>query len=119
MFPAVFVGTPLIPVHSYVSRNPVYHQVVFGLLMFINAFRTVKLLRYSELTQRLPLAARKSVGRIFVAGAGTFALGFIIWNLDNVFCAGITRWKQSIGWPAAFVLEGKPARWCLGSTLYN
>ena len=94
-------------VSSYVSRDPVYHQVVFGILMFINAFRTVHLLRYSKTAQRLPATARKSVGRIFIAGAGTFALGFIIWNLDNVFCAGITRWKQSIGWPTAFILEGK------------
>ncbi|KAJ3480423.1 hypothetical protein NLI96_g8364 [Meripilus lineatus] len=39
------------------------------------------------------------------SGAGIFALGFFVWNLDNIFCKTITRWKIAIGWPAAFLLE--------------
>ena len=104
----VVVRTPTqVDHHSYLSRNPVYHQVVFGLLMFTNAFRTLQLLRYSDLAQRMSPAARKSIGRTFIVGAGTFAFGFLVWNLDNIFCSSITSWKKSLGWPAAFILEGE------------
>jgi hypothetical protein len=44
---------------------------------------------------------------MFWTGGGLFILGFIIWNLDNVFCTTLTRWKVAIGWPVAFLLEGK------------
>ncbi|KAI1793116.1 alkaline phytoceramidase [Ganoderma leucocontextum] len=90
----------------YVSRNPVYHQVVFATLMFTTTFRTVHLLRIGEVSKRLPQAQRSTIARLFSSGAGTFAFGFLIWNLDNVFCSNITRWKQTVGWPAAFLLEG-------------
>ena len=39
-------------------------------------------------------------------GAGMFALGFFVWNMDNIFCDTLTRWKVFIGWPWAFLLEG-------------
>lgn len=35
-----------------------------------------------------------------------FAFGFFVWNLDNIFCTTLTSWKQAIGWPVAFLLEG-------------
>ena len=74
--------------------------------MFINLFRTVYLLKDTQLAERFPDTARKSVSRIFLSGAGTFAFGFLVWNLDNVYCSNLTQWKRSVGWPAAFVLEG-------------
>ena len=78
--------------------------------MFTTLFRTLYLLRNGEIAQRLPLGPRSAVTRLFLTGAGTFAFGFLIWNLDNVFCSTVTHWKNSIGWPAAFVLEGKHIR---------
>ena len=92
---------------SCVWRDPVYHQVIFAGLMFTNAFRTWYLLSNKEFTSRLPEQIRKPISHIFLLGAGTFAFGFFVWNLDNIFCSNITRWKQMLGWPAAFVLEGK------------
>ncbi|KAI0720071.1 alkaline phytoceramidase [Cerioporus squamosus] len=90
----------------YISRNPLYHQFVFAGLMFTTTFRTVYLLRNGEISKRLPPAERASIARLFSSGAATFALGFLVWNLDNIFCSSITRWKTAIGWPAAFLLEG-------------
>lgn len=89
-----------------VYRNPVYHQTVFAIIMISTALRTTYLLRHSELSTRVPEADKISVARICGAGAGVFALGFVVWNLDNVFCSTITRWKHTVGWPAAFLLEG-------------
>ncbi|KAI0334118.1 alkaline phytoceramidase [Cubamyces sp. BRFM 1775] len=94
----------------YLSRDPVYHQVVFATIMFTTLFRTLYLLRNGDIAKRLPVGPRSAVTRLFLTGAGTFASGFLIWNLDNVFCSKVTQWKNSIGWPAAFVLEGKYIR---------
>ena len=95
------------PQLSYINRNPIYHQAVFATLMFTTTFRTIYLLRNGEVSKRLPQAQRTTIARLFSSGAATFAFGFLIWNLDNIFCSHITRWKQSVGWPAAFLLEGK------------
>lgn len=91
---------------SCISRNPIYHQVVFATLMLSTAVRTVHLLRKPELRARLPEQMRTVVGRTFTAGASIFAFGFFVWNLDNVFCGTVTGWKKNIGWPGAFLLEG-------------
>ncbi|KAH9923668.1 alkaline phytoceramidase [Fomitopsis serialis] len=90
----------------FINRNPVYHQVVFAGLLAITSVRTVYLLRNPNIAKRVPPPAKATVARLFWSGAATFALGFFIWNLDNIFCDTITRWKHVLGWPAAFVLEG-------------
>ncbi|KAK7695067.1 hypothetical protein QCA50_002257 [Cerrena zonata] len=89
-----------------IFRNPVYHQMIFGVIVFTNTFRTAYLLKWSEFSSRIPQDTKAAIGRTFSSGAGIFALGFVVWNLDNIFCNTITRWKHTLGWPAAFVLEG-------------
>ncbi|KAI0348274.1 alkaline phytoceramidase [Trametopsis cervina] len=94
-----------------VYRNPVFHQVVFASIMFTNAYRTWYVLSNSDPIAatakfRIPVHDRRTIGSLFLTGALTFAFGFLIWNLDNAFCNTVTKWKQSIGWPAAFLLEG-------------
>ncbi|KAH9932032.1 uncharacterized protein BXZ73DRAFT_89984 [Epithele typhae] len=76
--------------------------------MLITTSRTIYLLNHSESAQGIPAVQRKSIGRVFLSGAGIFAIGFLIWNLDNIFCSTITKWKQAVGWPAAFFLEASP-----------
>ncbi|KAI0354581.1 alkaline phytoceramidase [Trametes cingulata] len=90
----------------YLSRDPVYHQVAFAGIMLMTLFRTIYLLRNGEISKRLPPGPRATVTRLFSSGAATFAFGFFVWNLDNIFCSTVTRWKHTIGWPAAFILEG-------------
>ncbi|KAI0778801.1 alkaline phytoceramidase [Trametes elegans] len=90
----------------YLSRDPVYHQAVFASIMFITLFRTIYLLRNGDIAKKLPPGPRATVTRFFSSGAGTFAFGFFVWNLDNIFCSTVTRWRNLVGWPAAFLLEG-------------
>jgi len=96
----------LISPSYYVYRNPVYHQIVFASLVFGMAGRTVYLLNFSKLRHRIPAARKSFISRCYSSGAAFFAFGFFIWNLDNIFCDLLTDWKQAIGWPAAFLLEG-------------
>ncbi|KAH9947133.1 alkaline phytoceramidase [Amylocystis lapponica] len=90
----------------YLSRNPIYHQVVFACILLVTAIRTMILLRDEEVTRRLPPASKTLVARTFTVGAATFAFGFFVWNLDNIFCETLTGWKRDIGWPVAFLMEG-------------
>ncbi|TFL03748.1 alkaline phytoceramidase [Pterulicium gracile] len=54
----------------------------------------------------IPPSARRDIRHCFTVGPSSFALGFLVWNLDNVFCGRLTGWKRALGWPAAFLLEG-------------
>ena len=89
-----------------VYRNPVYHQIVFASLIVITTLRVTYLLNLSDASQRIPAKAKKTITRFFSTGSAMFALGFLIWNVDNTFCHTLTAWKVSIGWPIAFLLEG-------------
>lgn len=87
-------------------RNPVYHQVVFAFLVIATTLRVTYLLKWSETRTRIPDDQKAVIGKIFASGAATFALGFFIWNLDNIFCGTLTSFKARVGWPLAFLLEG-------------
>jgi dihydroceramidase len=91
---------------SYINRNPVYHQVVFGTLLLSIAFRIYYLLTLSDVGKRVPADKKKTIATLFGSGVAQFVFAFLLWNLDNIFCDTVTRWKVSLGWPLAFLLEG-------------
>lgn len=103
---------------SVLYRNPVYHQIVFALLVLCITLRVQYLLRWSEASKRIPNTVRSSIGTLFAKGLGIFALGFLVWNLDNIFCPALTRQKIAIGWPIAFLLEGVFATYFLQRRAY-
>lgn len=39
-------------------------------------------------------------------GASLFLGGFFIWNLDNVYCSTLRKWRREVGLPWGIVLEG-------------
>ena len=90
-----------------VYRNPVYHQIVFASLVIVTALRITYILRLSDVSHCIPAKAKKTITHFFSAGAAMFILGFLIWNVDNIFCHTLTMWKLNIGWPLAFLLEGE------------
>ncbi|GLB35846.1 putative ceramidase [Lyophyllum shimeji] len=104
---AVLIAFDVLFTWSYmVYRNPVYHQVVFATIVLSAAARVTYLVKWSERTIDIPDEIKSTIGRVFSLGAASFAFGFLIWNLDNVYCDTLTRWKVAIGWPRAFLLEG-------------
>ncbi|KAH7104940.1 alkaline phytoceramidase [Auriculariales sp. MPI-PUGE-AT-0066] len=89
--------------------NPVFHQVVFGTLMVLTAGRVVFLLGLFGLPNKTPMLStqvKQTSTPIFWVGASSFILGFAIWNFDNVFCSKLASWRQVVGFPCAFLLEG-------------
>ncbi|PPQ67926.1 hypothetical protein CVT25_000338 [Psilocybe cyanescens] len=89
-----------------VNRNPVYHQVVFASLVISTTLRITYILQMTDAAVRIPEKKKKAIANVFSTGAGLFAFGFFLWNLDNIFCHTLTNWKVALGWPIAFLLEG-------------
>jgi dihydroceramidase len=89
-----------------VNRNPVYHQAIFASLVIGTAMRITYILKYTDAAQRIPEEKKETIANFFITGAVQFAVGFGVWNLDNIFCTQLTEWKVALGWPLAFLLEG-------------
>ncbi|KAF8585114.1 alkaline phytoceramidase [Ramaria rubella] len=85
-------------------RNPIFHQVVFAILMLTVAARATVLSRRAS--SPISVGTRRTIIKIFWTGGISFIFGFLIWNLDNAYCDTLKEWKAEMGWPAAFVLEG-------------
>lgn len=90
----------------FINRNPIYHQVVFGSMVLGTALRVAYILRHTSAALRIPDNKKQTISYLFASGAVLFALGFVIWNLDNAFCHSLTNLKLKVGWPMAFFLEG-------------
>ncbi|KAF8527566.1 alkaline phytoceramidase [Hysterangium stoloniferum] len=88
-----------------IYRNPIFHQVTFAILMLTVAFRSTILCRRSS--SPISPETRNTIIKIFWTGSISFIVGFIVWNLDNAFCDTLQSWKLALGWPIAFLLEGR------------
>lgn len=92
---------------SGIYRNPIFHQVVFAILMLMLVYRVETLIRHPNEGQSvLPPEKIVEIRKVLGFGSITFITGFIIWHLDNIFYTNITRWKLALGWPAAFLPRG-------------
>jgi dihydroceramidase len=47
-----------------------------------------------------------SMWTMIVVGLAFFLGGFCIWNLDNMYCTTLRRWRREVGLPWGIVLEG-------------
>ncbi|WVR06243.1 hypothetical protein IAU60_003273 [Kwoniella sp. DSM 27419] len=100
--PAVMLAWDVFVTVSYIYLpNPVYHQVAFAIIILTTTART------AQLAARLPAGhpVRGKIGRTMARGVVTFALGFAIWNIDNVFCDRLRVIRGFIG-PLGVFTEG-------------
>lgn len=89
--------------------NPIYHQIAFAFILLTTVGRNIYLI------QRLPDNhwAKPAVKRTMFKGVVTFALAFVIWNIDNICCDQLRKARERLGvW--GFVLEGH-AYWHFGT----
>lgn len=81
-----------------------YHQCVFAALMLGTFLREAYLLKASR---TIPDKKKAAIVEVLRTGVFTFLFGFFVWNLDNIFCDPWTRIKRAVGWPTAFLMEGR------------
>ncbi|KAI2607682.1 putative alkaline phytoceramidase [Hypoxylon fragiforme] len=106
----------------YKTKNPQFHQdayaVLTALVVFSNlwimerqlrpALRKREDARQGGRTPKLPTANEmvKQMWVIVATGLSVFLGGYLIWNLDNMYCSAIRELRHELGLPWAVVLEG-------------
>ncbi|GFZ45335.1 hypothetical protein JCM24511_03061 [Saitozyma sp. JCM 24511] len=102
--PLVLLSWDVFVTLSYICLpNPIYHQVAFAFILLSCILRNVFLLR--GLPPRAAHPARSMITRYMIMGILTFAAGFAIWNVDNIFCEHLRRARVPLG-PWGFLLQG-------------
>ncbi|GAW18737.1 hypothetical protein ANO14919_082190 [Xylariales sp. No.14919] len=104
----------------YETKNPQFHQDAYTILtatvVFSNMWIMERVLRPALKAREDKRPASSSVPstRAFISqmwamvatGLSIFLGGYFIWNLDNVYCDTIRRWRHQIQLPWAILLEG-------------
>lgn len=84
-----------------VNKNPVFHEVAYGLI-------TVAVLSRSwYLAWKLvnDPVAKRDMKYCTITGSVTFLAGFALWGVDRAACSDLTRTRHFVGIPWGFVLE--------------
>lgn len=118
-----------ITLYYHYLQDPTFHQNAYALLtatvlirsMFIMEFALRPSLRgsvsKSSMTgeKKKPYLKREDVRdreilirmwQLVGFGLTVFLGGFGIWNLDNIYCGQIRRWRRDVGLPWGIFLEG-------------
>jgi dihydroceramidase len=84
---------PLFVTSTYLLfPNPVYHQAAYAAITLSTAWKQYTLGR--TLPRQSPLY--KDALYILKSGVILEIMAFAFWNLDNLFCEGITAWRAGV-----------------------
>jgi dihydroceramidase len=106
-----------ITLYYHYLKDPLFHQNMFALLTAIVFFRSMYAMEVTLRPSRRAkanesrkdqrdLAILKTMWQMIPVGLASVAFGFLIWNLDNVFCPTIRHWRREVGLPWGILLEG-------------
>lgn len=89
----------------------IYHCLTDEFILHVVLFFGMSITVARRIRQIIGLRIKEQIQRDKLRSLVTFAtasslLAFVIWNVDNLFCPTLTRWKHQIGWPWAILLEG-------------
>lgn len=72
-------------VYLSVWKNPVFHEVAFAIMSIIVICENISLIRMLNLSKRL-----------YAISLGYYLFGFLLWNIDNKFCAYLKMYRQGL-----------------------
>jgi dihydroceramidase len=89
--------------------DPRIHYTCFGFVAVLGVARVV------QLSRRLSAERGRQCLKLFGVGVGLFAVAFLVWNIDNIYCDSLL-WdlKRRMGLPWSALLE-LHAYWCVYS----
>ncbi|KAI8629300.1 alkaline dihydroceramidase [Xylariaceae sp. FL1651] len=104
----------------YHTKDPQFHQDAYAVLtatvVFSNMWIMEKILRPALKTREDNRAPGSSVPAtrallsqmwtMVATGLSIFLSGYLLWNLDNIYCGTVRRWRHQLQLPWAIVLEG-------------
>ncbi|KAJ2159220.1 hypothetical protein GGF46_003190 [Coemansia sp. RSA 552] len=94
-------------------RKPVFHQVAYALEVFVVLIRSA--IHQIEVRKTNQTAYTELV-HMFWIGAGSFGVSFVLWNIDNIFCANLRAMRNTLPAPLAPLLQ-LHAYWHIGTAL--
>lgn len=101
-----------ITLYYHYLGDPVFHQVMFAILTATVVLRSmyvmVETLRpksQSEL-EHCNAEILRTMWAMIATGLSSIAIGFLVWNLDNIFCSQLRLWRRELGLPWGVLLEG-------------
>ncbi|GAB7322516.1 hypothetical protein MBLNU13_g03443t2 [Cladosporium sp. NU13] len=86
--------------HSYMNEH-VVHELTFLFLILLVIGQTRSLI--SKRIERTK--DKQNLRRLAIFGGACFLFGYLLWQLDFIYCAQLTSLKRAIGMPWSFVLE--------------
>ncbi|PLW23396.1 hypothetical protein PCASD_11888 [Puccinia coronata f. sp. avenae] len=86
--------------------NPLFHQVAFAFIQFVATFGTFYAIRTAPEKTYREQKNKADAWNYQLLGFFTPLAGFLVWNIDNIFCDQISQLKERLGTPWSFVLEG-------------
>jgi dihydroceramidase len=128
---AIFISS-----YYHFLQNPVFHQTMFAIIVAIVSFKNMYTMETKLRPSRQPSTgsttppyslkqpfpgegevsarskddrARESLKQMWLmvaCGIGTIGLGFLVWNLDTIYCSKIRRWRREVGLPWGVFSEG-------------
>lgn len=87
--------------YTLLFKNAVFHQVAYGLMVATMALKCIEVWRSGE-----------SHKLLLVFALASYALGFVLWNIDNHFCAELRTIRAS-GLPIVDMVTQLHAAWHL------
>lgn len=90
------------------SSNLPFFRKAYAIIQLISTIRVGQLIysKSSPLSRPQALKARSQIRYTYNLGSVIFLTGFAIWNLDNIYCSDLRRWREKVGYPLGFLLEG-------------
>lgn len=103
-----------ITVYYHYLGDPVFHQVMFAIITATVFFRSIHVMLKTLRPQSRPqsdLERRNAeiigaMWTLIATGLSSILVGFLIWNLDNIFCSHLRHWRRQLGLPWGIILEG-------------
>lgn len=112
-----------ITLYYHYLQDPVFHQNMFALITAVVVFRSMWIMEHILNPNRRGSVGKvnttehkrrderdshilKTMWRLNYIGLSYVAIAFAIWNLDNIYCGKIRRWRREVGLPWGILLEG-------------
>ena len=73
--------------YTYVTiwTDPIFHEIVYGIMVFVIMFQNIWLIKRLELSKRL-----------YVTSLIYYLFGFFLWNVDNKMCTYLRSYRASL-----------------------
>ncbi|KAG9669233.1 alkaline phytoceramidase, partial [Aureobasidium melanogenum] len=84
-----------------IKDEQMVHELSFVLLIVIVAIKTRSLIKLRVRNPKVKQMLQKAT----LFGAGCFIFGYLLWQLDFIFCTQLTALKRAVGIPWGFLFE--------------